>query len=296
MSFWDDFKRNFSAGSIVQKLIYVNGAAFVLYKLIQIIFTIIGADNLQLAEWLAMKPAFASLLIRPWTIITYQFLHWDFMHLLFNMLWMYWFGDMFLRNYTHRQVLSVYIWGGLWGAVFYLLSYNFIPYYQDKAVFGMLGASASVLAIVVATAMATPNQSIRLMFIGEVKLKYMAIAVVLIDLLSITTNNAGGHIAHIGGAFAGYLFAITYLNKNNDLTKWIASITDVFATYSFKRKPKMKARPTERRATDRRADMDYNKKKKQDQASVDKILEKIKQSGYQSLNKEEKEQLFKASK
>lgn len=296
MSFWDDIKRNFNAGSIVQKLIYVNGSAFVLFKLIQVILTLTGVGDLQLAEWLAVKPEFSNLLYKPWTIVTYQFMHWDFMHLLFNMLWMYWFGDMFLRNYTHRQVLSVYLWGGIWGAAFYLFSYNFIPYYKNTEVFGMFGASASVLAIVTATAMAMPNQNVRMLFLGDIKLKYMAAAVVLIDLLSITASNAGGHIAHLGGAFSGYLFASTYLNKNKDLTKWIASITDIFATYSRKRKPKMKVRNTTRNATDRRADMDYNKRKNENQASVDKILDKIKQSGYQSLTKDEKEQLFKASK
>ena len=296
MSFWDDIKRNFNAGSVVMKIVYVNGTAFMLYQLLNVIFAIGGNDGLLLAKWFAINPSISTVMMRPWTILTYQFLHWDFMHLLFNMLWMYWFGDMFLKYFGQRQVLSVYLFGGILGAAFYLLSYNFIPFYQEQVSIGMLGASASVLALVLATATAMPNQEVQLMFIGRVKLKYLAAAVVLIDLISITADNAGGHIAHLGGALAGYCFATIYLSKNKDITQWIARIADFVATYTFKRKPKMKVRRTERKATDRRADMDYNKRKHEDQISVDKILEKIKQSGYQSLNKEEKEKLFKASK
>lgn len=298
MSFWDDIKRNFNSGNITTKLMYVNGSAFVLYKLIQIIFTIGTGDAVSLTQWLAMPQHIPELIIKPWTLISYQFLHWDFVHLLFNMLWLYWFGALFLKSFSQRQVLSVYLWGGLWGAIFYVISYNFIPYYEAKQTLGMLGASASVLALVTATATAMPNQEMQLMFLGKIKLKYLAIGVTLIDLLSITSaSNAGGHISHLGGAFAGYWFATEYLNKNRDMTRWIAKITDFFATYSFKRKPKMKARHTgPRKATDRRADMDFNKRKKDQQLNVDKILEKIKQSGYESLTKSEKEQLFKASK
>ncbi len=299
MSFWDDIKRNFNLGNITTKLIYINLGAFVLYKLLQVVFTISGADTMALSQWLAVPAQLPQLVIKPWTIISYQFLHWDFMHLLFNMLWLYWFGPLFLSYFSQRQILSVYFWGGLWGAIFYLLSFNFIPYYQDSNSIGlMLGASASILAIVVAAATAMPNREIQLMLIGRVKLKYLAIGTVVIDLLSITSaTNAGGHISHLGGAFAGYWFTTEYLKNNRDISLWIAKMVDFFATYSFKRRPKMKVRHTgSRKATDRRADMDYNKRKKEEQVNVDKILEKIKQSGYESLSKKEKEELFKASK
>jgi len=301
MSLWDDIKRNFNVGNMTTKLIYLNIGAFVLYKLIQVFFTLGGADPLTYTQWLAVPASLPELAMRPWTIISYQFLHWDFLHLLFNMLWLYWFGPLFLSQFSQRQVLSVYLWGGLWGAAVYLLSYNFIPYYQNNQNIGlMLGASASILAIVVAAAMASPNREIQLMFIGRIKLKYLALGTVIIDLLSITSeNNAGGHLAHLGGAFAGYLFASLYLQRNRDLSLWIAKIVDFFATFSFKRSPKMKVRHTgkaHKPAADKRDDMAYNQHKKEEQAQVDKILEKIKQSGYDSLSKKEKELLFKASK
>lgn len=300
MQIWNDIKRSFKTGSITTRIIYVNVAVFIIARLLMVIMNLSGIENSRaiIVDWLAIPTHIPQLITRPWTLISYQFLHLDFLHILINLLWLYWFAQMFQNTFSRRQVLSVYFWGGLWGAIFYLISYNFIPYFQESVFSGqMLGASASILAIVVATATANPNQKIRLMLIGEIKMIYLAIGVVLIDLMSITYQNSGGHIAHLGGAFAGYWFATTYLKGNKDMTKWISQIIDFFSTYSSKKKPKMKARKTSYTHTaDKRADMDYNKQKKAKQSEIDKILEKIKQSGYSSLTKKEKEALFKASK
>ncbi len=301
MQIWDDIKRSFKTGDITTRIIYVNVAVFIVARLLIVFINIfnINTDGRELIlDWLAVPSYSPQLIVRPWTVITYQFLHLDFIHIAINMLWLFWFGRLFLNYFSRRQFLSVFFWGGLWGAIFYLLSFNFIPFFQKSAFSGqMLGASASILAIVVATATASPNQKIRLALIGEVRMKYLALAAVLIDLMSLTYNNSGGHIAHLGGAFAGYWFATVYFNNNKDITKWIASIIDFFSTYTFKRKPKMKARKTSQKfSADKKSDMDYNKHKKDQQVEIDTILEKIKKSGYSSLTKSEKEALFKASK
>lgn len=300
MQIWNDIKRSYQSGSITTRIIYMNVAVFVVAKLLSVFITVTGTeqgDTGFIMNWFAIPSLVPQLLVRPWTIFTYQFLHLEFLHLIFNVLWLYWFGRLFLNYFSRRQVLSVYIWGGLWGATFYLLSYNFLPYFQDNAISGqMLGASASILAIVVATATAAPNEEIHLALLGKVKMKYLAIAVVLIDLMSVTSGNAGGHIAHLGGAFGGYWFATEYLKRNTDMSAWIGKIIDFFATYSFKPKPKMKAHPNTQRAASKKSDLTYNKRKNEHQVEIDKILEKIKQSGYNSLTKSEKEALFKASK
>lgn len=301
MQIWNDIKRSYQSGSITTRIIYANVAVFIVAKLLSVFITIgtsqEGASNFIL-NWFAIPSSISSLILHPWTIISYQFLHLQLHHIAFNLLFLYMFGNFFLNTFSRRQMFSVYLWGGIWGGLFYILSYNYIPYFQENLLSGqMLGASASILAIVVAAATATPNQDVHLMLIGKIKMKYLAIGVVLIDLMSITSEiNAGGHIAHLGGAFAGYWFATAYLKNNKDLTAWLAKIVDFFATFTFQRKPKMKARPKTKRAADKKSDMAYNKKKNERQIEIDKILEKIKQSGYNSLSKNEKEELFKASK
>lgn len=297
MQIWNDIKKSYHAGSMATKIIYVNIAIFILIKLLTTFIRIANPsfESAEITTWLAIPADFSLLIRRPWTIITYQFLHFEFLHIVFNVLWLYWFAQLFLTHFSRRQLLSVYLWGGIWGGIFYLLSFNFLPYYQNSIIGSqMLGASASILALVVASATAAPNYEMHLMLIGKVKLKYMALAVLAIDLMSITSVNGGGHIAHLGGAFAGYWFATTYLKQNKDLTGWIAKVIDTVTTFSSRKpkKPKMKVRYT----GTTNPDMDFNKKKIKQEKGIDLILEKIKLSGYDSLTKQEKEQLFNASK
>ncbi len=296
MQIWDEIKLRFKRGNIITRIIYVNVAVFILVKITLTLIKITNPEfNISgLLEWIAISANIQTLPYRFWTIISYQFVHFEFLHLLFNILWLYWFGQYFLQHYSSRQALSVYLWGGILGAILYILSFNFLPFYQEQVIGSqMIGASASILALVIASAVAAPNQEIQLMFIGPVKLKYLAIAVVLIDLMSITSTNAGGHIAHLGGAFAGFLFAHEYLKHNLDITSWLAKCVDIIDNLKKNKsyKPKMKARKTYNKQTD----MAFNKKKKQEQDEINRILEKIKKSGYDSLNKSEKEQLFKVS-
>lgn len=296
MQIWDEIKQRFNKGGIITRLIYINVGVFVALRLLGTFATILIPDftSANLLEWLAVPVSLTKLIYRLWTVVTYQFVHYDFLHLIFNMLWLYWFGALFMQHFLHRHVLSVYLLGGLFGAGLYLISFNTVPYFQDLAYDAqMIGASASILALVTATATAAPNQTMQLMFVGPVKLKYLALATIVIDFVSITSSNAGGHIAHLGGAFIGYLFASSYLKRNNDISLWITKGIDSFRNF-FKARPQqtnMKARHTSKTQSDR----EYNKTKKQKSKEIDRILDKIKTSGYDSLSKKEKEELFKAS-
>ena len=226
-----------------------------------------------------------------------MFMHADIFHLLFNMLWLYWFGQLFLYFYSERSFCGLYFFGGLCGGALYMLFYNIFPYF-NQAVYTsyLLGASASVLAITVATAVKEPDFRVRLLFFGNVRLKYIALIMVGIDLLMMTSGNAGGHIAHLGGALGGLWFALS-MRRGHDVTKWINFLIDkivnLFSWISKRpqKRPKMKVH-----YNSREKDYDYNARKKAQSEEIDRILDKLKKSGYGSLTTDEKKSLFDASK
>ncbi|MCL2074446.1 MAG: rhomboid family intramembrane serine protease [Marinilabiliaceae bacterium] len=290
MSIIDEIKNSFKNGSIVTRLIYINIGVFLLIRLVQLIIVLGGnpANNIRPFVSFFMVPAyFPNLLLKPWSLVTYMFTHYDFIHLLFNILYIFWFGRIFIEIIGSRLLLRVYFLGGLSGALLYLISFNMLPAFKN--IYGyseMLGASAAAIAILFTIARVTPDYKIRLLFFGPVKLKYIALIALILDLISISNmSNTGGHIAHIGGAIFGLIFGklliekkIKYPSKNN---QW----------FNFSQKSKMKivySRPL--------TDMEYNTIKKERQNEIDRILDKIKESGYESLTKEEKNSLFKASK
>ncbi len=299
-----ELKKRYKNGSIVFKLIFINVAVFIIVGILNL-FSLFGVPGLATENWLAVPADLESLLYKPWTLITYMFLHYDFLHILFNMLWLFWFGQLFIQFIIPKRMLSVYLLGGLSGAVLYIAAFNLIPAFQPSVPISIaLGASASVYAIVIAVCAYVPDYSIGLLFIGRVKLKYIAIVVVVIDLLSISGGNAGGHIAHLGGALFGYFFAIR-LKKGKDITKGFSATMDWLFSM-FKSRPKMRVTSSKYRTSQRpssgasdtkaQSDMQYNKNKKATQAEIDRILDKISKNGYDSLTKEEKDTLFDMSK
>ncbi len=293
---FEEVKRMYYSGNIIIRLIFINVAVFLLINIIGLfsfLFTGAGAESLGLIDWLAVPADLGKLLYRPWTLVTYAFLHYDFLHILFNMLWLYWFGKIFLEFLSSKQLLNVYLLGGISGAALYILAYNVFPAFSQSVPYSYaLGASAAVYAVVIAIAAFVPDYSIILMFIGRVQIKYIAIFVVVLDLLSISGGNAGGHIAHLGGALFGFLFA-TQIKSGSDITAWFGKFTNDIASW-FKAKPKM--RVTENKFKNKPAsDIEYNQQKAVNQEVIDKILEKISKSGYNSLTKKEKEILFKMS-
>lgn len=278
----------FKQGNMLNKLIYVNLTVFVLVKLVDICLALFNIDALNpLVQWFVVYSGFGNLMTHPWGPITYMFLHQDFWHILFNLLWLFWFGRIFLEYFTERQMLNVYIAGGLVGALFFILAFNVFPAFSATSA-SALGASASIYAIVLATAVYVPNYTVYLMFLGQVKIKWIAVFSLVSDLAFLASDNAGGHIAHIGGALLGVYFVIC-LRKNKDITAWVGRIID-FIVNIFKPRPKMKVKY--KRAE---SDYDYNKRKHDEQKQIDAILEKIAKMGYSGLTDEEKRILFKNS-
>ena len=286
----NNLKHEFKKGTILNKLIYINVGMFLLFSILGVISFMFQFDISPLLNKLYLPAENSRLISQPWAFITYMFLHSGFMHLLFNMLWLHFGGKIFLQYLHPKQLLSTYILGGFSGGLLFIIAYNYIPSLQGH-LYGSqaLGASASVLAIIVAIATYTPNYSVQFPFIGFVKLKHIAIFSVALDIISIPKGNTGGHIAHIGGAIFGYIY-IKQLQKGNDFSTGFSNFLErLFNT--FKNKSKLKT--VHKRA---RTDYEFNAGKSAQQKEIDKVLEKISKSGYESLSKKEKATLFSASK
>ncbi|MDR0835711.1 MAG: rhomboid family intramembrane serine protease [Tannerella sp.] len=294
-----DIKQRFNAGSILTKYIYINVGVFLLIRLTLVLLKLFNNET-SVFEYLQTPSSPELLLYRPWTLITYMFVHFDFLHILFNMLWLYAFGKIFLLFFTGRQLGGIYVLGGIAGALLFLVAYNVFPYFSfvSKNSF-LVGASASVMAIVFAVSFYQKDYRLNLLFLGQIKLIYLAIGAFVIDILAITSENAGGHIAHIGGALFGILFAYQY-SKGKDITNFINKLIDNVVNL-FHRQPKFKVHKNKnyksgsayrRSATDD----EYHRRKNAEEKEINDILDKLKRSGYESLSSEEKKKLFNASK
>ena len=289
-----DLKEKFRRGTICLQLIYINVAVFLLVTVCGVFLQLFNLSPGEWLVWLQLPASFSRFIIQPWTLLTYMFMHAGIMHILFNMLWLYWFGRLFLQFFSAKHLRGVYLLGGICGGLLYMVAYNVFPYFQYMIEGSfLLGASASVLAIVTATAYREHNYPIPLLFIGNIRLKYLALAVIGMDLLFLTSSNAGGHISHLGGALAGVWFAAS-LSKGTDITAWINRLLDsISGMFSRRpRKPKMKVHY----GSNRKKDYEYNARKKSQSDEIDRILDKLKKSGYESLTADEKRSLFDASK
>ncbi len=277
-------KRQFFDGTVLAKLLIINIGVFVILSAFNVIFALFGSSIMGFVQYFELPASFVKAFVQPWSLLTYMFLHIDFLHLLFNMLWLFWFGQIFLRRFTERQLLVIYLMGGVAGGLLYMLSYNIFPLFSESVLYSyMLGASASVLAIVVASAMAMPDERVMLMFLGEVKLKYIAIFAVAMSFFNMTSSNAGGNIAHIGGALLGFIF-ISRLKAGKDITRGVALFIDKVVN-TLKSKTRMKVHKggaKNKNSTSSRAN----------QQEIDAIIAKTKISGYESLTKEEQQKLF----
>lgn len=292
MNIIDELKDSFRQGSILTKFIYLNIGVFVAVKIVQIFLYLFNTpDNtMNFLKWLAVSADLSEVIKKPWTVITYMFLHENFIHILFNLLWFYWFGKIFLEYFEQKKLAGVYILGGLAGAVLYILSFNIFPVFESIMHNSLaLGASASVMAIVISVSFYVPDHTVHMMFFGQIKIKYLAIAVFLLTSVFDFSTNTGGKIAHIGGAFLGYLFTYQYRN-GKDITRGVNRFTDAVVSYL---KPRKKMKVTYKRP---KTDMEFNRERVEKQKEIDGILDKISKGGYESLTKKEKEILFKMGK
>jgi len=288
-----NIKNQFRSANTLERIILVNVAIYLLFAVMRALMKLFMA-SLDVffipSQWLAVPASLHSLLFKPWTIITYMFYHEDFFHILFNMLWLFWMGKIFTEYLGNKKLFSTYILGGICGAILYIAAYNFFPLFSQSVNFSFaLGASAGVLAITIATATLLPDYRIGILLLGPVPLKYIALVSVFLDLISVSGSNAGGHIAHLGGALFGFLY-IRQLKQGRDLAKGFNNVIDKLAAV-FKGRKKMKVHYGRSRH-----DEDFASNKKAKQERTDEILDKISKSGYGSLSKDEKEFLFNSSK
>ncbi len=291
----NELQNFFRYGTVVQKFIIVNVTVFIAINIISLILFLsqsgLNAAN-AILPWLAVPANLIELAYHPWTLITYMFTHKGLFHIFFNMLLLYWGGLIFVEYLGTRKLVATYFLGGIAGAIMYILAFNFLPVFSSYAIQSRaIGASASVLAIFIAIATYLPNYTVNLMFFGPTRLKYIALIMVLIDLLSIEGGNAGGHIAHLGGALYGFVFS-KQLQKGNDIGAWFNKLLDAIATLN---KPKSKLKVAHKNIKSIKQNK-AEKNKAEIQKQIDAILDKISQSGYDSLSKEEKELLFNYSK
>ncbi len=294
-SIWNGIKNSFCHGSSLIRLIYINIGLFLSMKIINVIFILTGfgdANDIFLDN-LGLPAYWHFVLYRPWTIITYMFTQFGFFHLLFNMLWLYWFGNIFLNHFSQKELTGVYLLGGFAGALLYLLSYNTLPFFERSLYYSVaIGASASVMAIVFAVCTYLPQYRIYIFLIGPVKLIHLAVFTAIIDILSIPSSNAGGHIAHLGGALFGYLFVVSTRRQLHFTRFFVSQLQKIGYLWPGRKKMRVKYKKSFSSMNDR----EYNEYKKRREDMINNILDKISRSGYESLSREEKEILFKSDK
>jgi membrane associated rhomboid family serine protease len=291
MGIWDEIKLTFRNGSNLTRLIYINIVVFVVLSIVAGIGFLLNNQEIsgKALDLFSVPASFNALLLKPWTLITYMFTHKDIWHILFNMLWLYWFGRIFLEYLDERKLVAVYLLGGISGALVYILSFNVFPAFTGVVADSVaIGASASVMAVVIAIATYVPDYTVQLFLFGRIKIKYMALAIFILTSIMDFSVNSGGKLAHIGGAFFGYFYIIS-LRHGHDIGKGFNRIIDFFVTIF---KPRKKLKVTYKKVA---TEYEYNKIKAEHQKRINNILEKISKGGYESLTKEEKETLFKES-
>lgn len=288
----EEIKQSFNKGNYLTRLIYINAGVFLVVQLLSVVFYLLDISNIWFT-YLELPAFFHTLMKQPWSIITYMFMHRDLIHLIFNLLALYWFGKIFIDYFSQKQLVGLYILGGIGGAIFYLIAYNITNTFQYNIFFSyLIGASASVMAIIFALVRYIPDEEINLALIGPVKLKYLGIGMLILDIIGTTSGNAGGSIAHIGGAVTGYLFGHLMVNSGKDITEPINKlITWVNDFFKRNKKPKFTIHKNTSK-TDEEWNIENNNRKRKNNEEIDRILDKIKKTGYANLSDEEKKKLF----
>ncbi|MDG1039511.1 MAG: rhomboid family intramembrane serine protease [Polaribacter sp.] len=283
MNIINNIKLRFNQANIVEKTISINVAVFILLFILNTLGFLFQING-SIAEWFVLPATLESFIIKPWTIITYGFIHVDFIHILMNLISLYFIGNLFVQYFTPKQFISFYILGTLFGGIVFLLSYNLFPAFSnDVSNSILLGASAGVSAIFIGLATYIPKYQLKIPLIGFVKLWHLAAIWVALDVIQIPAGNAGGRLAHIGGA----LFGFFYVNQASNSE--IAILSKIKNFFFSKNKP-LKTVYKTNKSTKKQANTTYKQQK------INVILDKISKSGYDTLSKEEKDFLFKQGK
>jgi len=292
-----DIKQSIRSEDPVTRLIIVNVAVFLLINSLTIIYffsnqsLVIGSLQEAFIRNITLPLSIQRLIYKPWTLITYMFSQEGLLHIFWNMVALYWFGKLLSYYTATKKIIPLYILGGIAGGLATILTFAIVPKFHPYAFNTLIGASASVTAIIVATATLIPEVKINLLLIGPVKLLYVAVFVIFIDVLNVASEaNVGGNISHLGGALMGYVFIVQY-KKGRDMSKWINRFFD-WVKGLFKRGPRGTMKIVHKKPV---SDEEFNINRKANQQTVDEILDKISKSGYESLTKAEKDILHKAS-
>ena len=287
MSIIEDLKFQYKIGGISNKMIYWNVGIFLVSIPLFYQFKL-GVFNYP--NWLAISSEPNVVLTKPWTLLTYAFFHFGFMHLFFNMMVLNFSSRLFLTFFTQKQYLGLYLLSAIFAGLCFVGTFYLL--HQTSS---MVGASAAIMALLVATTTYQPLMEIRLLLIGNVKLWHITAVLLILDLLQIQIDNTGGHIAHLSGAFFGFIF-IKFLQNGIDLSNIVSFLIDFFTNLFNEKKstPFKKVHVNPKKPTIKKQSTIVVKDKTQKQ--IDEILDKISQSGYDSLTTEEKEFLFKAGK
>ena len=283
MSIIKDLKYRYNTGNIVEKLIYLNVVLFICTLLISVLQGLYKGEMNFIMEWFSLENDINTLFRKPWSILSYGFLHAGFLHILMNMIVLYFIGNLFLEYFTEKQLLNFYILGTLFGGIFFLFSQNYFPLFEGKSTV-LVGASAGISAIFIGITTYMPNYQIKLRFIGFVKLWYLAAFWIGLDILGLIGSNAGGHFAHLGGALFGFIYVSRASNKE------ISFLNNLWGMFSSKNK---KMKTVYKSSTKRKNNVNNTNS---NQVKIDAILDKISKSGYDTLTKEEKDFLFKQGK
>lgn len=300
-----DIKDEFNRGNAVTRLVIANIAIFVIVNLVRV-FTYGWAPEVYgtIEKYLALHADPVWDLIHPWTFITSLFMHVGFWHILWNMLFLFWFGRIVSDLIGDDKIMPIYFLGGLAGGIIFIISAQFSSFVHIGSI--AMGASAAIMALVVAAGALAPDYNMRLILIGNVKLKYIVLVLVLLDVIgTVGMSNTGGHFAHLGGAAMGWIYVLG-LHNGRDIGKPIENIIEYIRRqwYAiFSRRPRTRPRKSQskihvlHRQEDVSRSITIESEEEIDlQEEVDRILDKIRKSGYESLSDVEKETLFKASK
>lgn len=295
-----NFRYKLKTATVTEKLIVINVLVFVLFFLFKTIAFLFQLPSDFLLEWFVFPKEPVEFLFKPWSIITYAFLHSGIWHILSNMLILYYAGIYFLNYFSPKKLLNFYFLGAIFGALVYMASYNLFPAFQGLGRSYLLGASAAVMAVLIGIATHIPHMRIRLILIGSIKFWWIAAFFVILDVVQIPINNPGGHLAHLGGAAFGYIYA-KQLGKGNNIASGFEKMMDWFGSLFSGSKPARKSnlKTVHRRKTTAGSTSSFStrqRNKKEEQEKIDAILDKISKSGYDSLTKQEKDYLFNAGK
>ena len=279
MRTFDELKYKFLTLNLAEKLIVVNAAIYVVNSLVVFLFQL---DENVLMKWFELPKDFSEFILQPWSIITYAFFHASLMHIFWNMLLLYYIARTYFNLLPVKYFVNLYFMGALFGGAFYLLSYNVFPVFSQTHS-SLVGASAAIMAVFIFLCVYLPNLEVRLIFFNT-KLFYIGLAFVLLDIIQIPFGNAGGHIAHLGGALFGYLYAKQFekdkVGSESNFSSW------------FRKKKKPPFKKVYRNTTNINKELEIERKQEQ----IDAILDKISKSGYESLSSQEKDFLFRAGK